>query len=479
MDTASQILLGTSSTSTSPVDTASVSSTATSQGGAVGAGSDGTSAACAEGCFASHIDKAVSQAEATQGASNPQAVSLVSAVVNLNQQALKTTLLSVKAGNNLQAGGELLPGIAVEYVHSLTTELTDTLQTEGQGQSELGSLITLADLGSESESTVVGEVIPEGVPLGAPIQAIATMVNDNAKADLKLPAEVGLLKPQVNNSAAPIVLAETNDLDDLGLQSKAPLLVVGQETVSKMVSGTADKSAEPVVATTQFQSLKTTASGQGFNTGVTDGLESNAASIVSLQELTGSINAQAANQADKPPSSLSQAISGFPKVEGGASYQQIASVNLQTSVTTQVAAPGWGETVMQRVMWMSSQQVRSAEIQLDPPELGSLMVKINTVNDQTTVSFTSSHAVVRDALDQGLPRLRDLMNEQGLDLVDVDVSDHSNQANTAESDADTNGDESMSSNGRAASEAEPDELSRQQSIEAGSETKVGIINAYA
>lgn len=113
---------------------------------------------------------------------------------------------------------------------------------------------------------------------------------------------------------------------------------------------------------------------------------------------------------------------------------------MQTGVATPVGSPTWSETVMQRVMWMSSQNLQQAEIQLDPPELGSLQVRISVQSDQTTVSFTSPHGVVRDALDQHLPRLRELMSEQGVNLVDVDVSEqganqHSQQNSVAEPDS--------------------------------------------
>ncbi len=41
------------------------------------------------------------------------------------------------------------------------------------------------------------------------------------------------------------------------------------------------------------------------------------------------------------------------------------------------------------------------------------------------MNFTSHHAVVREVLDQNLNRLRDMFSEQGLNLVNVDVSDKS------------------------------------------------------
>lgn len=106
-------------------------------------------------------------------------------------------------------------------------------------------------------------------------------------------------------------------------------------------------------------------------------------------------------------------------------YRSSNGAGLQTAVSVPVGRPGWGESVMQRVMWMSSQNISRAEIALDPPELGPMNVKISSTGDQTSVVFTSNHASVRDALDQSLSRLREMMENQGINLSDVNVSDQS------------------------------------------------------
>lgn len=84
-----------------------------------------------------------------------------------------------------------------------------------------------------------------------------------------------------------------------------------------------------------------------------------------------------------------------------------------------------GEGVVDRVMWMSSQNLKSAEIQLDPAELGRMEVRIDMLKDQTQVTFVSPHAAVRDALEGQMQRLRDLFTQQGMNLLDVNVSDQS------------------------------------------------------
>ncbi|WP_207905794.1 flagellar hook-length control protein FliK [Aestuariirhabdus litorea] len=96
---------------------------------------------------------------------------------------------------------------------------------------------------------------------------------------------------------------------------------------------------------------------------------------------------------------------------------------LVTEITQTVGTARWGEAVMDKVMWLSSQNVQSAQIRLDPPDLGPLEVKININSDQASVVFTSNHVQVRDALEQQLARLREMFDQQGMQLVNVDVSD--------------------------------------------------------
>ncbi|MDH4553586.1 flagellar hook-length control protein FliK [Pseudomonas sp. BN417] len=86
---------------------------------------------------------------------------------------------------------------------------------------------------------------------------------------------------------------------------------------------------------------------------------------------------------------------------------------------------GWSEAVVDRVMWLSSQNLKSAEIQLDPQELGRLEVRVHMTQDQTQVTFASPHANVRDALEGQMHRLRELFAQQGMNQLDVNVSDQS------------------------------------------------------
>ncbi|MGE8063995.1 flagellar hook-length control protein FliK [Pseudomonas sp. NPDC089569] len=87
---------------------------------------------------------------------------------------------------------------------------------------------------------------------------------------------------------------------------------------------------------------------------------------------------------------------------------------------------GWTEEVVNRVMYLSSANLKAADIQLQPAELGRLDIRVNMIPDQQTqVTFMSAHAGVREALDGQVHRLRDMFAQQGMGQVDVNVSDQS------------------------------------------------------
>lgn len=105
--------------------------------------------------------------------------------------------------------------------------------------------------------------------------------------------------------------------------------------------------------------------------------------------------------------------------------QTMQASNFGQALGEKVGQNAWGESIAQRVSLMAGQKVTSAQIQLDPPELGAMTVKVTVNGDQATVSFQSPHAIVRDALEQSFPRLQEMLGQQGIQLSDAQVSDQS------------------------------------------------------
>ncbi len=95
------------------------------------------------------------------------------------------------------------------------------------------------------------------------------------------------------------------------------------------------------------------------------------------------------------------------------------------SLSAPLQHPQWGEEVSERVRWMLGQQLQSAELKITPPELGTIEVRISVHKDQMSVSFAAPNAAVREALEDAMPRLREMLSGSGYESVSVDISQHS------------------------------------------------------
>lgn len=95
------------------------------------------------------------------------------------------------------------------------------------------------------------------------------------------------------------------------------------------------------------------------------------------------------------------------------------------TVSTPLGSPAWGDDFSQKVSWMISQKNQVAELHLNPPNLGPLDVVIKITDNQATALFTSPHAMVRDAVESALPKLRELMADNGIMLSNATVGDQS------------------------------------------------------
>lgn len=97
---------------------------------------------------------------------------------------------------------------------------------------------------------------------------------------------------------------------------------------------------------------------------------------------------------------------------------------MQATVSVPLGQASWGQALGHQVVWAVQQNVSSAQLHLSPPELGPLSVRISLEQDQASINFTSAHALVRDAIEAALPRLRDMLGSQGITLADVNVQQH-------------------------------------------------------
>jgi flagellar hook-length control protein FliK len=98
--------------------------------------------------------------------------------------------------------------------------------------------------------------------------------------------------------------------------------------------------------------------------------------------------------------------------------QQVQSQHLAGS-------DAWFQDLGARVDWLKDLKVEKAEMQLHPAELGVLDIQISTGDEGTTVSFVTHNAEARHLIEENMPRLRDLLASQGMQLGQSHVSQHS------------------------------------------------------
>jgi len=82
---------------------------------------------------------------------------------------------------------------------------------------------------------------------------------------------------------------------------------------------------------------------------------------------------------------------------------------------------GFDDGFSSRIAWMADQKVGHAEIRVTPDHLGAIDVRLQVDGNRVNAEFHSAQPDVRHALESSLPRLRDMLGQQGLQLGQADV----------------------------------------------------------
>lgn len=92
-----------------------------------------------------------------------------------------------------------------------------------------------------------------------------------------------------------------------------------------------------------------------------------------------------------------------------------------TQITTPVNNKQWGANLSQRVSVMLNNGQQVAELRLNPAHLGSVSIRLQLDEDQANISFVTQNQAVKEAIELSLPKLRDQLQQQGLELAQVDI----------------------------------------------------------
>ncbi|HYF58834.1 MAG TPA: flagellar hook-length control protein FliK [Burkholderiaceae bacterium] len=132
-----------------------------------------------------------------------------------------------------------------------------------------------------------------------------------------------------------------------------------------------------------------------------------------IERLRGALAERAAEPA-APAAPAVFAIAAPPAPPGAPAASEAPAPSFP--VTVPVPDPRFGEALGERVTWLVREGLQSAELTLNPLELGPIRIELRLDGDAATIGFSALQAETRGAIEQALPKLRELLSQQGLQL---------------------------------------------------------------
>ncbi|TQQ52162.1 flagellar hook-length control protein FliK [Vibrio cholerae] len=304
---------------------------------------------------------------------------------------------------------------------SPSAEVSEVLAASSQAlkatpltQSALNPASIMADegLNQSISATETGKVV---IPWGAP------MPTDNELAALT--PELKAMLEEGGKAKAPV----PNALAQSVAQGLTPAHLAAQQT------GTAPLPMNPTAATPIDMAAlapQTVAANPMLNPAgtVNPELAASSAMLAALggRALAGSDERRAVSESGQE--GLAQQIAAAAG-QGTAQNQALNRAESQLVQTNATPVPlnkeMAADQLAERVQMMMSKNLKNIDIRLDPPELGRMHIRMNMQGDGATVHFTVANQHAREALEQTMPRLREMLAQQGVQLGDTSVQQQS------------------------------------------------------
>jgi flagellar hook-length control protein FliK len=123
-------------------------------------------------------------------------------------------------------------------------------------------------------------------------------------------------------------------------------------------------------------------------------------------------------------SGIEQAASGVT-ADMGSLHKQVDNRTDSPAIARPLTHPDWSKDLGNQIVWMNNKAISAAEIKLNPAHLGPISVRIDVNQDQATILFTAQHAEVKEAIEASIPKLREMLGTQQLNLINVNISQNS------------------------------------------------------
>jgi flagellar hook-length control protein FliK len=224
-------------------------------------------------------------------------------------------------------------------------------------------------------------------------------------------------------------------------QSKAPT------AEAKVTTEELLKQLQTAGITAQAEQGSSSSSGESSQHGSTEALlsaiEPQKTSAAVVAE-TNSFSSQLKSTLDKISSGIS--VSGRELVSE-ASQKQADQLGQKLNLIQ----PEASNQLKEKMLMMVKDKVHTAEIRLDPSELGSMQIKISLQQDQMSVQFMVQQGSAKELMEQQMPKLKELLQQQGIELSQGSVQQQ-NQSSSGQDGGRRTAGGTGSGNGQALSE---------------------------
>lgn len=153
-----------------------------------------------------------------------------------------------------------------------------------------------------------------------------------------------------------------------------------------------------------------------------------------LQGASNALRSEAANIAvdatatavEPTPSAMANTLSSLV---AGRQNAEAPHTTQQTGVSTHLHESSWSQQFSEKIVWLAKNDQQSAQININPPQLGPVQITLNLSGDQATLAFASPHAEVRQAIESSLPQLKEMLSSAGINLGQSNVGANLSQQN--------------------------------------------------
>jgi flagellar hook-length control protein FliK len=149
---------------------------------------------------------------------------------------------------------------------------------------------------------------------------------------------------------------------------------------------------------------------------------------------------------------LDQQVTQNQQLQSTAQTKQV-SIDTGMMQAINIVKSDAAKLLQERVSSMLSINNKEAEIRLDPPEMGSMQIRVRSDAEQAQINFVVQNQQAKEALEQSMPRLREMLAQQGLELGESTISYGQSGGENAEQNESGSG-EQLAQNGVANSESD-------------------------